>query len=50
MKELIDKEYAEGRNTVMSDKELHAMFKKVAPERYNKIKKIKKIRQKLIET
>jgi hypothetical protein len=34
----------------MSDKELHAMFKKVAPERYNKIKKIKKIRQKLIET
>jgi len=50
MKELVDKEYEAGRNTVMSDKELHAMFKKVAPERYAEIKKIKKIKQKVIET
>lgn len=50
MKELVDAEYAMGRNTVMSDKELHRMFKQVAPERYAEIKKIKKIKQKVIES
>lgn len=49
MKEKVDAEYAKGRNTVMSDKELKAILKEVAPQKYKEIKKIKKIKRKVIE-
>lgn len=50
MKQLVDKEYEKGRNTVISDKELHQMFKQIAPDKYKEIKIIKRIKQKVIET
>lgn len=49
IKEIIDKEYEKGRNTVMSDNELHQIFKTVAPLRYEEIKRIKKIKRKVID-
>ena len=32
LKEMVDKEYAMGRTTIMSDGELEAMIKQLAPE------------------
>ena len=34
MKELIDAEYEDGRQTVMTDKELDEMIQRLAPGRY----------------
>jgi isopropylmalate/homocitrate/citramalate synthase len=36
MKDKIDQEYEEGRQTVMTDKELHEMLVELAPERFGK--------------
>jgi isopropylmalate/homocitrate/citramalate synthase len=36
MKDKIDAEYEEGRQTVMTDKELHEMLQELAPERFGK--------------
>jgi isopropylmalate/homocitrate/citramalate synthase len=49
IKEEVDKLYAAGRNTVMSDKELIDLFKKAAPNKYLEIKKVKKIKQIVID-
>ena len=35
MKELIDAEYEDGRQTVMTDRELDEMIQKLAPGRYH---------------
>ena len=37
VKEMVDREYAMGRNTVMSDHELLEMVEKVNPEMYKKL-------------
>ena len=37
IKELVDAEYVDGRNTVMGDDELEAMFKKADPVTYKMV-------------
>ncbi len=49
IKALVDVQYVEGRNTVMSDKELHAFFKQENAIKYAEIVKLKGIRQRIIE-
>jgi hypothetical protein len=37
MKELIDKQYEDGRVTIMSDEELIELMKSIDPDYYNKL-------------